>query len=88
MELKLPDYFASIPINGTSVACVGGITTKEAEIASADGVQIDGMGYYLYVADSKDLKKPIEVMAKFISESQAARFARMIRHHTAMPDQS
>jgi hypothetical protein len=84
----MSEHFASIPVNGTAIACVGSITTKEAELASSDGVHVDGMGYYLYIADAKEPKKPIEVMAKFTSPATASRFARMIRHHTALSDQT
>lgn len=77
----MDEYFAAIPVNNSMLACVGGITNSEAQAASDDGIPVDGFGYYLFLADEQSPGTPIEILAKFINETQAARFARLIRHH-------
>ncbi len=74
----MDEYFASVPIDNAKVVCVGGITRSESEAARDDGLPIDGFGYYLFLADESTPTQPIEILAKFISEAQAARFAGLI----------
>ena len=82
MEVVMDEHFAAIPVGNAMVACVGGITRSEAEAAKADGLDIDGVGYYLFLADEQTPSAPIEILAKFFSVSQASRFARLIAHHS------
>jgi len=40
-------------------------------------MSIDGFGYYLFVASQAEPQKPIEILAKFATESAAEKLARM-----------
>jgi hypothetical protein len=79
----MEEYFAEIPVGNSSVLCVGGITRNEAERAIDNGIDVDGFGYYLFVADRTAPERPIEVLAKFVSlaaaENLARQFLRMPR---------
>lgn len=79
----MDEYFASIPVSNSTVACVGGITRNEMAAAQDDGLLVDGTGYYLFLANQDAPKQPIEILAKFISEAQAERFARLIQYKAA-----
>jgi hypothetical protein len=46
--------------------------------ATSAGVETDGFGYYLFLADQQDLTKPIELLAKFANTAAAERVARLI----------
>jgi hypothetical protein len=74
----MEEYFAALPITNRSVLCVGGITSEEAVHATSAGVETDGFGYYLFLADQQNLTKPIELLAKFANPAAAERVARLI----------
>jgi hypothetical protein len=74
----MEEYFAAIPISNATVLCVGGITRKEAAHARDGGIEIDGQGYYLFLANASEPKQPIQLLAKFFSEFEAGRIARML----------
>lgn len=73
----MEEYFASTPLNNSTVLCVGGITRSEAERAAEDGIQIDGYGYYLFLASHAEPQRPVEILAKFASEAAAEKLARL-----------
>ncbi len=74
----MDEYFAAMPMTNATKLCVGGITRAESERANDDGVDVDGRGYYLFLANEADPKQPIEIFAKFVSELEAGRFARLL----------
>jgi hypothetical protein len=59
--------------------CIGEITTKEAEMATADNPAFDGNGLYLVSVDSRNPLLPGAVLAKFASEEAALALARFFR---------
>ena len=67
----MDERFAALPLTNSTSLCVGGITDAEAEAARDDGAEADGFGYYLFLADETAPQRPIEVLAKFLSVSQA-----------------
>lgn len=69
--------FAAIPLNNTSVLCIGGITSAEASEAKEDGIDADGNGYYLFLASADRPKEPIKLLAKFFSVAHAEEAARL-----------
>lgn len=71
---------ATMPATNATIICVGGITSAEAEDAQADGHDVDGLGYYLFLAKEDEPLKPIRLLAKFFSPSEAEAFARTIRY--------
>jgi hypothetical protein len=73
----MDEYFAATPVTNATVLCVGGITRVEAEAARDDGIEIDGRGYYLFLANEGTPEQPIEVLAKLLSDDAAARLARL-----------
>ena len=73
----MDEYFAATPITNATVLCVGGITRAEAEVARDDGAEIDGRGYYLFLANEGTPEQPIEILAKIVSDNAAARLARL-----------
>lgn len=79
----MEEYFASIPLSNSSVLCVGGITRSEAEKAKEEGLPIDGVGYYLFVASQDDPRKPIEILAKLVSEMSADKLRRLFNREPA-----
>lgn len=79
----MDEYFATMPVTNATVLCVGGITRAEAEAAKDDGLDIDGTGYYLFLANEASPEQPIEILARFFSEMQAARFARILEARAA-----
>jgi hypothetical protein len=77
----MEEYFAVMPVNNATVLCVGGITRKEAEQASDAGIEIDGHGYYLFLASASEPKQPIQLLARFFSELEAGKIARLLSAH-------
>jgi len=75
----MEEYFGSFPLSNATTLCVGGITEKEAEIAREDGLDCDGMGYYLFLSNEDDPQKPIEVLAKFTTNGAAEKLARLFK---------
>lgn len=75
----MEDYFASVSISNHAALCVGQITMAEVEAARAEGIEVDGAGYYLFLADEEELRRPIEVLAKFCSVGGAERLSRLLR---------
>ena len=73
----MEEYFGLFPVSNAKALCVGGITEKEAEAAREDGIDCDGMGYYLFLSNEDDPQKPIEVLAKFSTNSAAEKLARL-----------
>lgn len=82
MELKVDDYFASSNLTNSLVLCVGGITRSETEQAQEEGLDIDGNGYYVFIASESEPQKPIEILAKFVSNSAAEKLARLFQRQS------
>ena len=78
----MDEYFAALPINNATVLCVGGVTRAEAEQARDGGIEADGYGYYLFLANAAEPKQPIQLLAKFFSEFEAGRIARLLSART------
>ncbi|WP_143596163.1 hypothetical protein [Tistlia consotensis] len=74
----MDEIVGAVPVSNSATLCIGGISSAEAERAREAGHDLDGMGYYLFLASQDDPEKPIEVLAKFWSASAAERLARMI----------
>lgn len=74
----MDEYFASTPITNATLLCVGGITRAETVAAQEAGLEVDGKGYYLFLADETQPSQPIEVLAHFVSEVEASRLARLL----------
>jgi hypothetical protein len=79
----MDEYFAATPVTNATVLCVGGITRAEAEIAKDDGVEVDGRGYYLFLANEGEPEKPIEILARVVSDAAAARLAQLFELRAA-----
>jgi hypothetical protein len=79
----MDEYFAATPITNATVLCVGGVTRSEAERAREEGIDIDGTGYYLFLANASAPKQPIQLLGKFFSEFEAGRFARLLAANPA-----
>jgi hypothetical protein len=77
-ENDMDEYFAAIPVNNATVLCVGGVTRAEAQQAQDSGIPIDGHGYYLFLANVSEPRQPIQLLAKFFSEFEAGRIARLL----------
>jgi hypothetical protein len=75
-------YFASMPASNSTVLCIGGITRSEAESARHDGLDVDGRGYYLFLAREDAPTEPIQILAKFFSSLEAERAARVFHVRT------
>jgi len=75
----MDEYFATMPVTNATVLCVGSVTRAETERAKDDGLEIDGTGYY---ANATAPREPIQLLAKFFSEFEAGRFARMLAVQT------
>lgn len=75
----MDEFFAALPITNAKVLCIGGITRAEAEAAKSSGADVDGRGYYLFLADESAPREPISVLAKFLSESEASKAMRLLR---------
>ena len=74
----MDEYFAAFPITNSTFLCVGGITRRETELAQENGVDIDGQGYYLFLARANEPRTPVHLLAKFFSEFEAGLIARLI----------
>jgi hypothetical protein len=74
----MDEDFASIPLTNATRLCIGSITAAEAANLKADGVEDDGLGYYLFLASEAEPETPVEVLTKFFSAFEANRFLRMI----------
>ncbi len=79
----MDDYFAAIPVTNATMLCVGGITTIEADQIRSDGIDVDGFGYYLFLANESALNEPIQVLAKFFSTAEAETAARLFSMRSA-----
>jgi hypothetical protein len=77
----MDEYFAAMPVNNATVLCVGGITHKEAERARDLGLEVDGHGYYLFLANASEPNQPVQLLAKLFSELEAGRLARLLSAH-------
>lgn len=75
----MDEYFGTRPVSNAVNLCVGGITKSESARAQESGIDNDGTGYYLYLANQLDFTKPIEVLARFESVSAAEKLARLMR---------
>lgn len=73
----MDEYFAAMPVTNATILCVGSVTRAEAEAAKGDGVEIDGLGYYLFLANEASPDRPIEILAKVVSDAAAFRLARL-----------
>ena len=73
----MDEYFAAMPITNATMLCIGGITRREAEAEQNEGVSVDGNGYYLFLADETEPKRPIQILAKFLTVIEAGRLARL-----------
>jgi hypothetical protein len=69
---------AAIPVSNSTVLCVGGITRRETELAQESGIDVDGRGYYLFLARVSEPRRPIHLLAKFFSQVEAGLIARLI----------
>lgn len=74
----MSETFATIPVLNSRVLCIGGVTRAEAKEARASGVDVDGSGFYLFLASEAEPNLPIEILARFYSAEQAERAADMI----------
>jgi hypothetical protein len=73
----MEEYFGSVAVTNSTILCVGSITNAEAERAQEDGLELDGRGYYLFLASDAEPSRPIEVLAKFATLAAAERLARL-----------
>lgn len=78
-EADMDEIVGAVPVSNSATLCIGGITGAEAKRAREAGHDLDGTGYYLFLASEDDPKKPIEVLAKLWSASAAERLARIMR---------
>ena len=74
----MDEPFGAIPISNSAMLCIGGITGAEAGRAREAGFDVDGTGYYLFLASQNNPSEPVEVLAKFWSASAAERLARIL----------
>jgi hypothetical protein len=80
----MDEYFAAFPITNATMLCVGGITRAEAERCRDDGQNVDGGGYYLFLARQGESRQPIRLLAKFLSSSEAEETARLFAPHASI----
>ena len=73
----MQEYYFGVPISNAKTLCVGPITREEAN--SVDVSFCDGLGYYLYVADSGEQPATIEVLARLTSEDAAFRLSALLK---------
>jgi hypothetical protein len=74
----MDEYFAAIPVSNSTVLCVGGMTRRETGLAQESGLEIDGLGYYLFLARVNEPRRPIRLLAKFFSQVEAGLIARLL----------
>lgn len=77
-RIGMSEYFAAAPLGNSRCLCVGGITRAEAEAAREDGYDVDGTGYYLFLADEGARDLPIQVLAKLFTPLEAERLSRVL----------
>ena len=75
----MDEYFAATSLTNAMVLCVGGITRKETEAARSDGLEVDGTGYYLFLADEASPHEPVQLLGKLFSPLHAERLSRLLR---------
>jgi len=75
----MEDDFAAIPVSNATLLCIGGISNAETIRAREDGMELDGFGYYLFLADEANPTHPIEIIAKLISDDAAHRILNLLR---------
>jgi hypothetical protein len=73
----MDEYFAATSLTNATVLCVGAITRKETEAARGDGLDVDGTGYYLFLADEGAPDEPIQLVGKIFSPLHAERLSRL-----------
>lgn len=78
----MDEYFAALPLTNATRLCVGGVTRAESDRARDDGLDIDGRGYYLFLANEAEPRQPIQILAKFVSDLEAGRLARLLAAHS------
>ena len=71
-------YFAAIPVSNARLLCVGGISEREVADARESDLDLDGSGYYLFLANADRPSEPIEILAKFFSPDQAEHAASLL----------
>jgi hypothetical protein len=74
----MEEYFGTTSLSNASMLCVGPITRKEAEAARNDGLDVDGVGYYLFIADGGSPGEPIQLIGKVFSPHHASKLARAL----------
>ncbi len=67
----MDEFFASKPATNNSYLCVGPLTRDEGADAASDGIG-NGLGYYIYVAESANTRGPIEILGR-VADGDAAR---------------
>lgn len=67
----MDEFFASKPATNNSYLCVGPLTRGEAADAANSGIG-NGLGYYIYVAESANTRGPIEILGR-VADGDAAR---------------
>ena len=78
----MDEYFGAMNVTNAKVLCVGGITRKEAEAARGDGLDIDGTGYYIFLADQSAPKAPVQILGQLFSPLHAAALSRLLGQQT------
>lgn len=74
----MDEYFGAMSLTNAMVLCVGGITTREADAARSDGLDVDGVGYYLFLADEASPHEPVQILGKLFSPMHAQQLSRMM----------
>jgi hypothetical protein len=74
----MDEYFAGTNLTNSTVLCVGGITRREAESARSDGLDVDGNGYYIFLADESTPQEPVQLLGKVFSPFHAEKLARLL----------
>lgn len=74
----MEECFGTIHISNSTSLCVGGLTTSEAARAREDGIEIDGLGYYLFLSSEIEPRQPIEILAKFPNVETAEKLVRLL----------
>jgi hypothetical protein len=76
----MEEYHFDAPFSNSRSLCIGAVTRSEA--AAADAAFCDGLGYYLYVADTAN-PAATEVLARFASEEAALRMSAILKRLSA-----
>ena len=79
----MEERFSTVHISNSTSLCVGGVTNSEAARAREDGMEIDGFGYYLFLASEVEPRQPIEILAKFPNVETAEKLVRLIGNGSA-----